>query len=134
LAHGRPELPKETKLESFAILSIRLEFACNNTLSSLIWKPTKDVNIENLRFHWAGQIADTLRFLHSIHIIHRDLTCDNIFLDKHLNAKLGDFGCSSLDGSALLVEVTASHKYPVSLHTGMLISAESELYRHVQEN
>ena len=33
-------------------------------------------------------------------------------LDVHLNAKLADFAGSSLDGSPLLVAVTASHRYP----------------------
>jgi hypothetical protein len=33
-------------------------------------------------------------------------------LDKDLNAKLADFAGSSLDGSELLIAVTASHKYP----------------------
>jgi serine/threonine protein kinase len=102
---------------------IRLEYVCNNTLRSFIGKPTKDINIENLRFRWARQITDTLRFLHSIHVIHGDLTCGNIFLDKHLNAKLGDFGGSSLDGSPLLVEVTASHKHP-----GLLLSIQGDIF------
>ena len=94
---------------------IRLEFACNNTLRTFIKIPTTDIDVENLRFRWARQITDTLRFLHSKHIIHGDLTCDNIFLDEYLDAKLGDFGGSSLDGCPLLVEVTASHKYPGQL-------------------
>jgi hypothetical protein len=102
---------------------IRLEFVCNNTLRSFVGKPTKDINIKNLWFRWARQITDTLRFLHSIHIIHGDLTCSNIFLDEHLNAKLGDFGGSSLDGSPLLVEVTASHKHP-----GLLLSIQGDIF------
>ena len=64
------------------------------------------------RLHWARQIIDTLRFVHSKNVIHRDLTCRNILLDAHLNAKLADFAGSSLDRCPLLVAVTASHQYP----------------------
>ena len=91
---------------------IQLEFVYNNTLRSFIRKLIKDINIKNLQLCQARQIIDTLRFLYSKHIIHRDLTYSNIFLDEHLNTKLGNFDSSSLDRSPLLIEVIASYKYP----------------------
>jgi len=41
---------------------------------------------------WLYQIAAGLKYLHSLHIAHRDLKCENILLSKHWNVKLTDFG------------------------------------------
>jgi serine/threonine protein kinase len=62
-------------------------------------------------------------FIHTAGVIHGDLTCANIFLDENLNAKLADFAGSSIDGSPLLVGVTASHESP-----GPLLSIQGDLF------
>ncbi|XTI89216.1 kinase-like protein [Cenococcum geophilum] len=49
------------------------------------------------------QIAYALAFVYSTGVIHGDLHSGNIFLDGDLNAKVGDFAGSSLDGSPLLI-------------------------------
>jgi serine/threonine protein kinase len=104
-------------------LGIRLEFACNNTLRSFIAKENFPLDIESLQLRWAKQVTDALCFVHGKHVIHGDLTCSNIFLNEHLNAKVADFCSSSIDGSPLLVQVTASHRYP-----GPLLSVQGDIF------
>lgn len=101
-------------------LGIRLEFACNGNLRRFLKRNTKDISIEQ-RFHWAAQIADVLCFVHSTNVVHGDVSCGNILLDGDLNAKLSDFGGSSLDGSPLLVAVTPSHR---SLESALSIQGD----------
>jgi serine/threonine protein kinase len=72
---------------------------------------------------WAVQVAEALDFVHRCGVIHGDVNGFNVLLDRHLNAKLADFAGSSLDGSPLLIGVTASHEYP-----GPLLSAKADIF------
>ncbi|KAH9874627.1 hypothetical protein IAQ61_003817 [Plenodomus lingam] len=88
---------------------IRLEYASKNGLREYI-QAHEITNKQRLQ--WAQEITSALTFVHSISVIHADLTCGNVCLDGNLQAKLLDFSGSSLDGSEPFVVVTASHKYP----------------------
>ncbi|CAA3033536.1 probable serine threonine- kinase WNK5 [Olea europaea subsp. europaea] len=58
----------------------------------------KRVNIEAIK-NWARQILEGLDYLHSHDppVIHRDLKCDNIFVNGHLGqVKIGDLGLAAI--------------------------------------
>uniref|UniRef100_A0A914DXS8 Protein kinase domain-containing protein n=1 Tax=Acrobeloides nanus TaxID=290746 RepID=A0A914DXS8_9BILA len=38
------------------------------------------------------QLIEGIRYLQSIHVLHRDIKCENLFLDGYGNLKIGDFG------------------------------------------
>jgi len=99
---------------------IRLEYAPKGNLRSFNNRNKVD---DELRLQWAVQIAQALNFIHLAGVVHGDLTCHNVFLDEKLNARLADFAGSSLDGSPLLIAVTASHEYP-----GPALSVQGDLF------
>ncbi|KAF2761482.1 kinase-like protein [Pseudovirgaria hyperparasitica] len=105
----------------FDKFGIRLEYAPEFNLGLTLSKRTDIDHAQRLR--WVQQITDAVAFIHSVQVIHGDLTCSNVFLTKQLDAKLGDFGGSSLDGSDLLVAVTESHRYP-----GVLLSTQADIF------
>ena len=49
---------------------------------------------EFLLFKWLNQIVSALLYLKKLKIVHGDIKPANIFLDKYLDIKLGDFGLS----------------------------------------
>ena len=41
------------------------------------------------------QILDSVKYLHKVDVIHRDLKLGNIFLNKHMEVKCGDLGLAT---------------------------------------
>lgn len=71
-----------------------LELCPNGSLMDMV-KRRKGVTEAEVRFY-SVQIAGAIKYMHSKGIIHRDLKMGNIFLDRHMNAKIGDFGLAAL--------------------------------------
>ncbi|KAL2021761.1 hypothetical protein VTK56DRAFT_6704 [Thermocarpiscus australiensis] len=102
---------------------IRLEYAPNGDIRTLYAHGKEPVMMAKQHRQWAIQIVEALAFIHSAGVVHGDLTCHNIFLDKNFNAKVADFAGPSLDGSELLVSVAASHEYP-----GSTLSTQGDIF------
>lgn len=58
-------------------------------------KKRRYVTEPEVRF-WTVQMAGGIKYMHSKGVIHRDLKMGNIFLDKDMNIKIGDFGLAAL--------------------------------------
>lgn len=48
----------------------------------------------NLRRRWSKELISAVQYVHSIGIVHRDIKCENILLNRELHIKLADFGSS----------------------------------------
>ena len=57
-------------------------------------KYRKRIQEEEARYY-TSQITQGLNFLHSKHILHRDLKLGNMFLSEQILVKIGDFGLAS---------------------------------------
>ncbi|KAG6027152.1 hypothetical protein E4U41_001038 [Claviceps citrina] len=71
-----------------------LELCNNGSLMDMV-KRRKGLTEPEVRFY-SVQIAGAIKYMHGKGIIHRDLKMGNIFLDSHMNAKIGDFGLAAL--------------------------------------
>ncbi|KAI1430004.1 hypothetical protein F5Y12DRAFT_724200 [Xylaria sp. FL1777] len=71
-----------------------LELCPNGSLMDMV-KRRKGLTEPEVRFY-SVQIAGAIKFMHAKGIIHRDLKMGNIFLDRNMNAKIGDFGLAAL--------------------------------------
>ncbi|XP_012506598.1 PREDICTED: testis-specific serine/threonine-protein kinase 2-like [Propithecus coquereli] len=52
------------------------------------------------------QLSLAVKYCHDMDVVHRDLKCENLLLDKDLNIKLSDFGfskCCLRDGSGCII-------------------------------
>ncbi|KAI0013468.1 kinase-like protein [Xylariaceae sp. FL0662B] len=71
-----------------------LELCPNGSLMDMV-KRRKGLTEPEVRFY-SVQIAGAIKYMHAKGVIHRDLKMGNIFLDKNMNAKIGDFGLAAL--------------------------------------
>jgi len=116
--------------------AIRLEHAPNGQLYRFLQDRSNDVD-RTLQMRWISQLADVLEYVHSRGVVHGDISCHNILLDEHLNAKLIDFAGSSIDGSPLLAlySVRAQPPYPSTPQKDEIFAFGSACYhilmRHV---
>eukprot|EP00586_Coscinodiscus_wailesii_P001318 CAMPEP_0172489056 /NCGR_PEP_ID=MMETSP1066-20121228/18815_1 /TAXON_ID=671091 /ORGANISM="Coscinodiscus wailesii, Strain CCMP2513" /LENGTH=483 /DNA_ID=CAMNT_0013256651 /DNA_START=119 /DNA_END=1567 /DNA_ORIENTATION=+ len=72
---------------------ILLELCTERTLGELIKRRQRLSELEVIYF--MNQIIEGLKYVHSNGVIHRDLKLGNLFLDKDLNVKIGDFGLAT---------------------------------------
>jgi polo-like kinase 1 len=46
--------------------------------------------------YYLTQIISAVQYMHNSRVMHRDLKLGNVFLDKHMNVQVGDFGLAAL--------------------------------------
>ncbi|KAK9478716.1 kinase-like domain-containing protein [Lipomyces japonicus] len=73
---------------------IILEVCSNNTLMDMHRRRKRFTEPETRYF--LLQILGAVKYMHGRRVIHRDLKLGNIFLDKNMNVKIGDFGLAAL--------------------------------------
>ena len=88
-----------------------LQYACNGSIRQYLARQTKPVAL-SLQLRWIEQITASIAFVHSQNVLHGDISCNNVFLDQSLEAKLGDFAGSSIDGQDPLICYETSHEHP----------------------
>merc|ERR1719199_2188524 len=47
-----------------------------------------------MKLKWAAEVADGLAYIHSLKIVHRDLSSRNLLLTSDNKVKICDFGCA----------------------------------------
>ena len=67
-----------------------LELCEKQSLSEVVRRRTRLTEPEVM--YYMKQLVEAIKYLHDNSILHLDLKLSNIFLDKDLNVKLGDFG------------------------------------------
>ena len=90
----------KTDARKYTILYIQMEFCEKSTLRSAI----DDSNLhQNKERYWKlfREIVEGLSHIHQQGMIHRDLKCENIFLDSRDHVKIGDFGLATTSVLAL---------------------------------
>ena len=72
---------------------ILLELCQNQSMNEMI-KRRKRLTEPEVKYYMK-QLLHAVRYMHDINVIHRDLKLGNLFLDKNLNVKVGDFGLAT---------------------------------------
>ncbi|GAB0139221.1 hypothetical protein EsDP_00007434 [Epichloe bromicola] len=105
--------PHECIVPFYGILNgtLLLQFQQNGSIRQYRTRSHQPVSLQIL-LRWAEQIARGVIFLHKKNVLHGDLSCNNIFIDADLNARIGDFAGSSIDGLPFLTVYETSHALP----------------------
>ncbi len=101
---------------------ILLEYAENGNVEEYLQRRKP---LEGVLLHWSRQAAEALDFCHSKQVLHGDIRCSNLLLDRHLNLKLADFTGSSVDQSEPLSYYNTDHLLP---QDNFVLSAKTEIF------
>ncbi|KAI9698502.1 MAG: Cell cycle serine/threonine-protein kinase cdc5/MSD2 [Candelina mexicana] len=80
-----------------------LELCNNGSIMDMIRKRRR-LTLPEIR-RWTIQLCGAVKYMHHRNVIHRDLKMGNLFLDSHMNLKVGDFGLAAI----LVTDKEASH-------------------------
>ncbi|XP_011696629.1 PREDICTED: testis-specific serine/threonine-protein kinase 4-like [Wasmannia auropunctata] len=69
---------------------IIMEYAQNGSLLDIIRRYTYIDELRSRR--WFRQLLDAIDYCHEHGIVHRDVKCENLLMDRNFNIKLSDFG------------------------------------------
>ena len=71
-----------------------LDMCPNGSLADML-KKRKCLTLPEIR-RFVIQICGAVKYLHTRHVVHRDLKTGNLFLDANMNVQVGDFGLAAL--------------------------------------
>lgn len=106
---------------------IIMEIAENGDLLDAI-KLRKHIDLE-LAGNWFRQLHDGISYMHNLNIVHRDLKCENLLLDKNNNIKVSDFGFAKLYEKTIAGQVVLSDTF-----CGSYAYAPPEILRGIKYN
>mmetsp|Transcript_4732 Transcript_4732/g.10265 ORF Transcript_4732/g.10265 Transcript_4732/m.10265 type:complete len:876 (-) Transcript_4732:168-2795(-) len=72
---------------------ILLELCQNQSMNEMI-KRRKRLTEPEVKYYMK-QLLEAVQYMHDVNVIHRDLKLGNLFLDKNLTVKVGDFGLAT---------------------------------------
>lgn len=88
---------RESFIEN-GLLCIVMDYCSGGDLSKKIEKAKKRVKFipEEQVLKWFTQAMLALKYIHDMHVLHRDLKSSNFFLSSNGNLKMGDFGIAKV--------------------------------------
>ncbi|KAK8891407.1 hypothetical protein M9Y10_028616 [Tritrichomonas musculus] len=114
ISHPNVVAYKESFQEKSSLFIV-MEYIDGGDLDKVIQNQRNKLMEESDILRYFVQIVHVVNYLHTNHILHRDLKPQNVFLTKHGIVKLGDFGVAkSLDATCDLAKTIIGTPYYLS--------------------